>query len=128
MFNRKSITVLAVLAMAALVVAQGVVRLEARMTSAGPAEGKAKYKLSTRAGRQVQEELEFEGEDLAPNTTYDLTVAGVVVGQATTDGFGAFEWGRRSVGSSRYVVATGTPVTIQNANGIAAAGTFAPRP
>lgn len=126
MFNRKWIACAALLGTAAILVAQGVVRLEARMAN-GAASGKAKYKLSTRAGRQIQEELEFEAEDLMPNTEYTMTVGGLPVGTAMTNGFGAFAWSKRTLRNPRYSVSVGTPVTVENLDGVALSGAFAAR-
>ncbi len=127
MLNRKAIASFIAVGIAAVLVAQtGVFIWEARMSN-GAAGGKAKYKFANRTGRQIQEELEFEGEDLAPNTTYQLTMAGNQVGEATTDGFGAFEWEARNRGARRWNAGAGTPVTIQNANGIVLSGTLQPR-
>jgi hypothetical protein len=127
MLNRKAIASIIAVGVAAILVAQtGVFRYEARMSN-GVAGGKAKYKFSNRSGRQIQEEIEFEGEDLAPNTMYSLTMAGSQVGEATTDGLGTFAFETRNVGARRWNFGTGTPVTVENANGIALSGTLQPR-
>lgn len=127
MLNKKMILFVSALSLAAFAIAQNsLVELRADMSGSGIASGKAKYKLKQRAGRQLQEEIEVEGEDLAPNSTYTITLSGAPIGEATTDGFGSFEWSRRNLRTRGYQVQAGTPVGVEDANGPVMSGAFAP--
>lgn len=124
----KTTTLVLALGLSALALAQvAVVRMEARLSAAEGGEGKAKFKQATRGGQVSQQELEFEGEDLDPNTEYRLFVDGVQVGSATTDAFGAFEWETRAVRQVRWNVSSGSIAKIENLEGHSLTGSFAVR-
>lgn len=124
----KTTTLVLALGLAALALAQAtVVRMEARLTAAEGGEGKAKFKQATRSGQVSQQELEFEGEDLDPNTEYRLFVDGVQVGSATTNELGSFEWEARAVRQVKWNVSSGSVAKIENLSGHTLTGSFAVR-
>lgn len=127
--TKRTYLLLAAISIASMAAAQaGVSRWQTRLEGTGVASGKAKYKLAQRAGRQLQEEIEVEGEDLMPNATYTIKIDNVSVGTVSTDGFGAFEWEKRNIGTRKYTVQTGTSVGIYDDNGAVATGAFQPTP
>ena len=115
-----------VLALTAFAVQQSRVELEARLGGTTRAKGKAKWQ--TRDGRQMQAELEVEGENLKRNTNYFVTVGSNSTFMVTTNGFGSFEDEDRFIGPNRPVVHVGDLVTVADStNQVVISGTMAQR-
>ena len=117
-----------VLAIAAVaVVQQSRVELRANLAAAmGRAKGHATWKTRDQ-GQRMQAELEVEGERLARNADFTVTVGKNAPIDVTTDGFGSFEIDQRFIGPTRPTVAAGNVVTVTDANNVVVLqGTLAP--
>lgn len=116
-----------VLALTAFAVQQSRVNLEARLGGASRGKGKAKWQTRD-TSRQLQAELEVEGENLRRNSDYIVTVGSNAPFTVTTNGFGSFENEQRFLGANRPVVASGDVVTVTDTSSqVVMTGTLQPR-
>lgn len=129
---KKSILVISVLAFTLAAIAmQSRIELRANMSPAnslgGRAKGHATWKTRDRS-TQLQAELEVEGEKLARNADYLVTVGSNAPYEVTTDAFGAFNMEERFIGPNRPAVSVGDVVTVTDANNtVVLTGSFSPR-
>jgi len=122
----KSSVAIGLVALAALTIAQEV-RREFLAGMSGAGTGKAVWKLRDSA-TQRQAELQAEGERLAPNTSYTLTLGGNATISVTTNGFGAYRLSRRYRTADRPSIAAGDTATLTDANNnVVQSGFFQPK-
>lgn len=116
---KTSTTMMAVgLGLAALGWAQvTAMRLEARLTGSGNDKGKAKWQTRDSSRGEMQAQLEVEGENLVPNSTYTITVGSNQPWSADTDAFGGFSLRQVYRSAVRPSVAPGSSVVVTDDQG-----------
>lgn len=108
-------------AMTAFVIAQQG-RIELRAILSGSGKGKAVWKTRDK-GPEMQAQLQVEGERLVPGMDYTVFTGGYQY-DALADAFGKIRVSQR-YGAERPTITVGTPVTVENANGVTVlSGTF----
>lgn len=117
-----------VLALAAFAAQQSRVELRARlMAQTGRAKGNAQWKTRDE-NRRMEAELEVEGEKLAHNADFTVTIGSNAPFTVTSDAAGSFELEQRFNGTNRPVINNGDAVTVTDeANVVVLSGTFAPK-
>ncbi len=120
MKNRWFVSFAALLVIAALGFAQGLLKLEARMAGNGNDKGKAKW-----VTKGAQGELQVEAENLVPNATYHIQIDTNVPWSADTDALGNFRLNQVYRGASRPIIGNGSSVTVTDGDGnTTLSGTF----
>jgi hypothetical protein len=110
MKNLSKVLIVSCLALCAFAVAgNGDVDLRAQLTGTG--NGKAEWKTQDR-GTRLRAELEVDGEHLAANSPFAVTVGTNAPFMVTTDAFGEFESDMRFNGANRPTVNVGDSVTV----------------
>jgi len=122
----KRLVAIGLVAIAALTIAQEV-RREFLAGMSGTGKGKAVWKLRDTATHR-QAELQAEGERLAPNTSYSLSLGANAPITVTTNGLGAYRLSRRFNTADRPSIAAGDPATLTDANSnVVQSGFFQPK-
>ena len=93
------------------------IRLEARLAGSGNDKGKAKWQTRDSSRGEMQAQLEVEGENLMPNSTYTITVGSNLPWSADTDAFGDFSLRQVYRSAARPTIAPGSSVVVADDNG-----------
>ena len=110
MRNLSKVLIVCVASLCTVAIANtGDVDLRANLTGVG--EGKAEWKVSD-SGTRLRAELEVDGENLAADSTFTVTVGSNAPFTVTTDAVGEFKSDMRFNTATRPVVNVGDSVTV----------------